>query len=288
MLSPPSRELVAPTHGAYGIGISPSALPPKLLVETGGTWSLVQISRLVGFGSYGGDDIENSFDGDRAHFRLGDAGSLVVNRRARRARFSLAAPTPEAALAHPLLGPVGAAFALWAGREAIHAGAFTHAGGAWALLGDREAGKSSTLGALARAGLGIVCDDMLVTDGRTCFAGPRCLDLRPSASARLGIGELLPLPGGRERWRVELDSVPHELPLRGWIFLEWGESVQVTPVVGTERLVRLARQRSMFVRPPRPQALLELSQVPGWRLVRPRGWHSMDAVVEALLGLASG
>ena len=131
----------------------------------------------------------------------------------------------DQALVHPYLAPAAAVIARWLGREPFHAGAFALDGGAWGVLGEREAGKSSLLAWLSLQGRSVVCDDMLVVAGDTVFAGPRSVDLRRETAVRLGAGEELGMIGARERWRVGLPPIEPEVPLAGWVFLEWGDEV---------------------------------------------------------------
>ena len=51
--------------------------------------------------------------------------------------------------------------------------------------------------------------------------------------------------GARERWRVELGPVAPELPLRGWVTLEWGEEISIEPIRGAERLAALLPHRGV-------------------------------------------
>ena len=88
-------------------------------------------------------------DDERARVELLD-GEAIMRRDAREAHFRTETPLDADELVHPLLGYAALAFANWIGREAFHAGVFLSGGSAWALLGQRGSGKSSTL-ALARA-----------------------------------------------------------------------------------------------------------------------------------------
>jgi hypothetical protein len=133
-------------------------------------------------------------------------------------------------LVHPHLAPGAAVLARWLGRETLHAGAVLAGGGAWAMLGDRESGKSSTLDWLAAHGHPVLADDLLVLDGSDVLAGPRCIDLRADAAQRLGAGEPLGVVGTRERWRLRLGPLASSAPLRGWGILDWGDDVAVEPV----------------------------------------------------------
>ena len=102
---------------------------------------------------------------------------------------------------HPYLAPVALVMARWLGREGFHGGGIVAGGGVWGVLGDKTAGKSTTLAWLAREGVGVVSDDVLVIDGGTALAGPRSVDLREEAAERLGVGEPMGRVGQRERWR---------------------------------------------------------------------------------------
>ena len=64
-------------------------------------------------------------------------------------------PTAEEVV-HPYLSSIGAMTAYLQGQESFHAGAVALDGGAWAVVGDREAGKSSTLAFFAGEGVPIV------------------------------------------------------------------------------------------------------------------------------------
>jgi hypothetical protein len=144
-------------------------------------------------------------------------------------------------------------------------------------------GKSSTLAWLALQGHPVLCDDVLVVAGGSACAGPRAVDLRADAADALGCGEPVGRLGGRERWRLRLPPVEAAVPLRGWIFLGWGDDVSIEPLPASERLVQLAGQRSMRRPPVDPAALLALAQLPAFALRRPRGMTSIAAAADALL-----
>ncbi|MFN2506155.1 MAG: hypothetical protein ABR540_18390 [Acidimicrobiales bacterium] len=110
------------------------------------------------------------------------AGRVRLDRAAGTACFMTADPVGDVTLLHPFLSPVAAIWARWQGWPALHGGAFVLDGGAWAILGERGSGKSSTLAWLAAQGLGIVADDLLVVNEGNVAAGPRCIDLRPDAA----------------------------------------------------------------------------------------------------------
>ncbi|HEX2699666.1 MAG TPA: hypothetical protein VHM89_05605 [Acidimicrobiales bacterium] len=266
--------------GAYGLGFSGLA-DPSFLATAAPHWPVVEVVRRRGRVT----DARTTLDGRGAQFELTEGGSLVIERAARRSVFTTPDELSDPELVHPHLAPVGAAFAWWAQHEAFHAGAVAVDGGAWAILGDRSAGKSSTLAQLALAGHDVICDDMLVIDHGRALAGPRCVDLRLATAEGLGIGKPMVIRGGRERWRVALGPVPAELPFRGWIFLAWGDDLSADRLPGGERLALLAGHRSVMIEPTDPSTLLELASLPAWCLTRPKQLSSLPVAVDRLLDL---
>jgi hypothetical protein len=210
-------------------------------------------------------------------------GWVTIEREPARVTFRLPQPPPARDLVHPYLAPAAAVAARWAGRESFHAGAVVAGGGAWAVLGDKESGKSTTLAHLALAGHAVVSDDLLVVDGDHVLAGPRCIDLRESSAAHLGAGEPLGVVGVRERWRLALGPVPPRTPLRGWVTLAWGEEVGVDALRGAERMLALLPFRSVQLEPGAPQDLVDFGALPVLRLRRPRRWDGLDEAAARLL-----
>ena len=222
-------------------------------------------------------------DPETAVLRLRSGGFVEIDRLARRAIFRLPARPDDRALVHPHLAGVAAVAAHWLGRESFHAGAFVAAGGVWGLLGEKGAGKSSLLASLALAGVPVVSDDVLVLDGRTALAGPRSVDLRADAAMRLRAGDPLGVIGERERWRLPLQPIAPELPLRGWVVLRWGDRTMVKRPQGSERLGALLPHRGARLYPPKPEELIDLSSLPFLELWRRRRWDSADDALRQLL-----
>jgi len=225
---------------------------------------------------------------DHAEIILKTGGRLFIDRRDEVARYAVPRHLSDDELVHPFLAPAAAVMAHWLGRPSFHAGAFVADGGAWAVAGDREAGKSSTVAWLAGQGHPIVTDDILVTEGGAAYAGPRSVDLRGDTADRLGIGSELGVVGTRERWRVALPQLgAATLPLRGWIFLEWTSEPQLRRLSPSECLTRLISHIGMRRSTADPAALLELAMLPAWDFGRRRDWALMDETGERLLSLAS-
>jgi hypothetical protein len=225
-------------------------------------------------------------NGTAAELALKTGGRLRIDRRQGVARFAVPRLVSDSELVHPYLAPVAAVVSHWYGRLSFHAGAFVAGGGVWALVGDREAGKSSTLAWLALQGHQVVADDVLVVREGNAYAGPRSIDLRRETAERLGVGEALGMVGARPRWRVSLPHVDAELPLRGWVFLGWDDRLEMEPLPGSRLLGELMRHLTLRVQPTCPRALLELAMLPAFELRRPRRWECLTETTDRLLELA--
>jgi hypothetical protein len=165
----------------------------------------------------------------------------------------------------------------------FHAGAFVVDGKAWAVAGDKGAGKSTTLGWLATRGIDVLSDDLLVVADGWVHAGPRCLDLRQEAAAHLGIGTCIGMIGDRERWRHDLPPTASIVRLGGWIYPAWGSRIQVSSVPPADRLGLLTQNLSLRVPPPSPADTLHTIALPTWQWTRPRDWATVDDSITALL-----
>jgi len=272
-------------RGAYGLRVRGLELPHDQLVEAPDDWPAVRLHvRVVPVPASPAEYIA----GGAACLQVRPRGSVVMDRAASRATFTLPGEPTASALLHPHLAAVGAVWAHWSGHESFHAGAFLAGGAVWGVLGDKGSGKSSTLAALAGAGVPIVCDDVLVLDGLTALAGPRSIDLRADAARTLGIGEPLGVVGDRERWRVALEPIQPVLPIGGWVDLGWSEQPVVRSIHGTDRLRRLLENRALRIPPREPAALFGLAGLPFLELSRPRRWHSITDALELLLAAVSG
>jgi hypothetical protein len=210
-------------------------------------------------------------------------GEALMRRDTREACFRTQAALGLDELVHPALGYAALAFANWMGREAFHAGVFLSGERAWALLGERGAGKSSTLAWLARAGQPIVADDVLVLDDHTAFVGPRALDLSSATASHLGWGDGLESVRHGFRLRLALKALAPEHHFAGWVSLAWGDEVAIAPVPAAQRIPLLIEHGHQ----PRGVAnwsnMLSLASLPTFELRRPRTLESLAAAGELLL-----
>ncbi len=220
---------------------------------------------------------------DRACHPLLGGNQIEIRRDPLAVDLVLARPTAPECVIAPHLTSAASTIATWAGRAAIHGGAFLHGGGAWVLLGDKEDGKSTTLGWLATLGVPIVTDDLAVCEEGHVLAGPRCVDLRREPAEVMGVGRNLGVVGTRERWRVDLPACPARSTLQGWIFLEWGSELTVERVSPIERMARIARHRALAIPWEDPETLLELATRPAYVWRRPREWRTVGDSTARLL-----
>jgi hypothetical protein len=277
----PAHHDAAPL-GAYGLRLTGVDSAADLLVPVDPVLPAFELASEVAPAAVAPEFVSEA----KARLQLRSGGELLIDREEGRVLARVPHEVREDELVHPYLAPAAAVIGRWMGRESVHGGAFTIDGRVWGLIGAREAGKSSTLAALASRGYGLVCDDMLVLDGVTPLMGPRSVDLRADAAARLGTGESIGVTGARERWRMRLPRVEGELELAGWVFLAWGDELEVRRLGAAERLSRLLVERGLRLSPARPEVLVDLAELPAWELRRTHGWDSLDAAVDRLLELA--
>lgn len=277
---PPSER------GAYGFSLGGVDGARELLVEAPADWPLLELRWRVDGGPLPDRELVSD---QRAELLLTAGGCVAVERSSLRAEYALPREVSPGALVHPHLAPVAAIASRWLGRESFHGGAVAMGEGAWAVLGDKEAGKSSTLAWLALAGHPVLADDLVVLDGGRVLAGPRSIDLRQAPALQLGVGEPLGRIGLRDRWRLRLPVAPAELPLRGWIVLAWGGGPpSLHALQGAARLQAILPHRAVRLTPTDPAALVHLAALPCYELRRSRAWSSLPDAAQLLVESLSG
>jgi hypothetical protein len=252
----------------------------QVLVPAQPEWPVVTIHR-----RQDATPLESEWWGpDRVDFFVPGGGKVSIDRSRAAADFSFPAGVPaDEESVHPIMASPAAVVNRWHGRDSFHAGAFVSGTGAWAVVGEKGAGKSSMLAWLATRGVPVLGDDVLVLDGDSALAGPRCIDLRSDAAARMGIGTNLGVVGLRVRWRVYTAPCPPAVPLRGWIFPAWGDAIRVRPIPAAQRIPRLLENLALVVPPVNSRSLLELAALPCVEFSRPSDWDGIDAAMEHLL-----
>jgi hypothetical protein len=269
--------------GAYGLRLSGVDGLEPFFVQAPASWTPMTLVRRAARVTVTAERVGPR----RAELLTATGASIHIDLDRGRAVFTAPLLPGVDEVLHPYLASVAAVTAFWRDCESFHAAAVAGRSGVWALVGEREAGKSSTLASLAVRGHEIVSDDMLVLNGAHACAGPRSIDLRPETAKALGIGVELRKTGARERWRVQVGQIEPELPFRGWIFLEWGTSLELTTLRTSDTLRRLLPQRGIRLPPSNPSALLELAELPGLLLHRPRDLASLPAtlaLIEDVIG----
>lgn len=225
---------------------------------------------------------------DSVEVPLIEDGWLSVDRSGMTATYSVRSPLSDEDLLHPYLAAAAAWFSHWLGRETFHGGAVVVGGHAYALVGEKEAGKSSLLAWFSQRGVEVVTDDLLVLEGELLFTGPRCIDLRSeSVLGRDEIERFATVRGGT-RHRVALPQTSHSWPFGGWILLDWGTETSMRKVAPRDRLARLAAHRVLRVPPSSPGYLLRLATLPMWELTRVKEWGTMDGVADLVSSTVAG
>lgn len=251
---------------------------PALRLGEAEDWPLLSVQRISA--SEGG---ASTVDSDRASIQT-MAARLRLDRRSARVEIACSVPLPAPDLVHPTLWPAASVFARWYGHETLHAGAFTVDGEtAWAVVGERGAGKSSLLAALALRGVDVLSDDLVVIDGTRCFSGPRCIDLRPEATAALGLAGHAQVVRSTERRRLSLEPCRGTYRLGGLVSLAWGDAVHAARLTPAESFRLLVDHRRVPMLGADFPHLLELAGLPTLRFTRRREWRSLETSIAELI-----
>lgn len=268
-------------NAAYGFRWS-GLSTPALRLDRAEDWPLVSVRETHVWG----DDI-TALDADRALIDT-PAARLRLDRASWTVEIVSDRPVPASDVVHPTLWPAASVFARWQGRETLHAGAFSLDGEtAWGVLGERGAGKSSLLAALALRGVEVLADDLLVVEKNHCFAGPRCIDLRPEGAAALGVADQASVVRSTQRRRLALEPCSGTYRLGGFVSLEWGDSISVSPLTPADSFGLLVDHRRVAVLGADFPYLLELAGMPTLSFTRPRDWSKLDPAIEELGDAAS-
>jgi len=266
------------TLGAYGLRLSGDAPRSALLASVAENAPEIVITRRVGT-----IEVTNTVDEEAATVPLLDGGGLELSRKARSAWLTTRQAITDDELAHPYLAPIAAVHSHWLGRAAFHAGAIVVAGRAWGVIGERQAGKSTLLAAIASEGGVVLSDDLLVMEGGNVFCGPRTLDLREEAARWFGGTRSLGMAGARERWRLDLGPAPEAAPLAGWIVPGWSADIMVERQPGAAAAHHIAPARSVTGLAIEPQVFLAAAAHPAVAFNRPKDLTQVAAGVHRLL-----
>lgn len=269
-------------RGAYGLRLHGLPDAHAVLGAAAVDWPVLTVRH-----TFGTEQLEReSLGADGARVRTSDGGFAEVDRRSMTASLVLRSHVRAAEVVHPFLSTTCAIVSRWFDRDSFHAGAFVAGGGAWLVVGDKGRGKSSTMAWLSLQGHPILADDLVVVDDGYALAGPRCIDLRPDAAEQLGVGEPLGVVGARERWRLSIPGAPDRVPVRGWVYLGWGDRVEINIVPPSQRLARVIAAVALRALPLSAARLLDHVALPMVELVRPRDWAALPDISDALLHLA--
>ena len=213
----------APRWGAYGLHLDPCP-SSRWLVPAPEHWPTVRLHEAPpdGVAVPSSHEVQATLVGRTATVETGAGWRLRVDLEGPTATYrGIGLAEPE--FVHPGLAATAAMMSRSWGHEAFHAGAFVVDGRAWGVVGAREAGKTTLLACLARRGVPVLADDLVVVADGEVLAGPRCLDLREPRGAGLRTTRV------RDglRHRLTLPPVPATTRLAGWVFLEWGPCLAV-------------------------------------------------------------
>jgi hypothetical protein len=225
--------------------------------------------------------LEVFWDDERLCQPLRHGGYVQADRTRRWARFLRPNRTTADLVAHPTSTVAAALFAAWDGRLPFHSGLAIIDGRAWGVLGPPQAGKSTTVAALAVAGVSVVSDDLTVLDGPLAYAGVRTVDLRDRGAIPDEV-ELARVRDGT-RYRLRLREPPAlEIPFGGWVAVTDGPETTARLATPGERVQWLVRAWSVGGTGWTTRAL-EAATHPMIVVERPRRFEGLGEVVEIIL-----
>ncbi len=272
-------------RGAYGIALGPPLGHHPALRELPNPSAFLRLNDCT-------EAPPAAHQGDRRHMRVALADGTLLEVRAREGvlydGFLSGGPRREADdLIHPYLAPIAALIHRWGGVPALHGAAVVTDNRALALIGDREAGKTTTAAAMVhRRGWTLLSDDLLVVERGEALAGPTSLDLRPSGAELLGLTGEIVRNSERVR-RLEHDGPNLSAKLIACVHLEFGSRNTLTSMPMQDRLGRLAQQLYWPSLPGSPHDLLRLASLPHFLLQRVGGAAGLAATESLLTEVAS-
>lgn len=274
------RDSTAP--GVYGLRLT-GLDAGSILAEVDAGSPALEISVERGRAS----DRTERFGPDSAEISLIEDGWVSLERSGM-AHFVLANEVPPEELVHPWLVPAAAVFSRWLGRQVLHGGVIARNGKAVAVLGHKEAGKSSLLARLATAGtVEVMADDLVIAQDGTVFAGPRCIDLRPGSTEAVAGADPERIVRDGSRLRLDLPPCTPSARLAGIVTLGWSDG----PDVLLERHSTFEGLTSLIphtvVEADGSVGLLEFLDLPLWQLTRPKQWAAMPEAIDRLTELLS-
>src|SRR5262245_23197741 len=132
--------------GAYGFRLNfegePALFPD--LVPVSAEAATVSVTCRLGAALQTRDDVSD----DRVEMMTQHGAHVIVRREPPATDLIAPVPLSPEALVHPMLTMPFSVLSRWRGDVALHGGAFVHAGGAWGVIGERTAGKSTLLALL--------------------------------------------------------------------------------------------------------------------------------------------
>ena len=270
----PAKSAETVPQGAYGLRLEGFSSP--LLNPSSPHWPRATISQKIGR-----RDLEPVLILDEtARLSLEGGGRIDSTRSPLAATITFPRPLDHDELIHPFLTATALVFVHWLGHQPFHGGALLIEGRAWAVLGAKEAGKSTLLAAMALMSTPVMADDLLVIrEGHKAMAGSRTIDLRPDVVPYLRSLDGTRLVRQGTRQRLNLEPVPSEVPFAGWVLLKWGPTTRLRRLPLKEKMKRIFQERSLLgVELARPEAALDLVSLPAYELERERSWETMSDV----------
>ncbi|MEW6629424.1 MAG: serine kinase [Pseudomonadota bacterium] len=237
-------------YKAYGLTVSSEVTLPELEPAAPAMPDIEIAVRPIDFPRTSSEGAAFHFEPERQYLSWQAVGSFLID-GANRIDVEPAPGIDDALLAFPLLGPVMALLLHQRGLLVLHASAINVSGRSVIFMGDKGAGKSTTAGAMIRAGHRLLTDDVVALDlsaaGRpTVLPGFPQLKLAADAAGAIRIEDAEVRP----RVHPQIDKAQHRLregfsaeavPASRIYVLERGERATISPLPGASALPAIIR-----------------------------------------------
>ncbi|WP_296744349.1 serine kinase [Mesorhizobium sp.] len=237
-------------YKAYGLTVSSQVALPELEPTTPATPDIEIAVRPIDFPRASSEGAAFRFEPERQYLSWQAVGGFLID-GTNRIDVEPAPGIDDALLAFPLLGPVMALLLHQRGLLVLHASAINVGGRSVIFMGDKGAGKSTTAGAMIRAGHRLLTDDVValdLSDARrpTVLPGFPQLKLAADAAGAIRIEDAEVRP----QVHPQIDKAQHRLhkgfsaeavPVSRIYMLERGERAAIAPLPAAGALPTIIR-----------------------------------------------
>jgi len=237
-------------YKAYGLTVRSEVTLPELEPTAPATPDIEIAVRPIDFPKGSSEGVAFHFEPERQFLSWQAVGSFLID-GTNRIDVEPAPGIDDTLLAFPLLGPVMALLLHQRGLLVLHASAINVGGRSVIFMGDKGAGKSTTAGAMIRAGHRLLTDDVVALD-LSAAGRPTVLPGFPQLKLAADAAGAIPIQDAEVRPQVhpQIDKAQHRLregfsaeavPASRIYVLERSERAAIIPLPAVNALPAIIR-----------------------------------------------